>query len=120
MDNKQLFTTMAIKQDFRVDWKQDTKDDFRVDYQTTASTPAPVSAFVADHTSGAHPLTVNFADNSTGVVASYTWDFGDGNTSAEQNPTHVYAAPGTYTVKQTVAGPGGSNTGTRAGYVTVS
>lgn len=43
-------------------------------------------------------LSVNFLDASTGVPSSYLWDFGDGETSTEVNPVHVYAADGTYTV----------------------
>ncbi|MBC7778149.1 MAG: PKD domain-containing protein [Phycisphaerae bacterium] len=48
--------------------------------------------------------TVIFQDQSTadGNITSYNWDFGDGNTSTEQNPTHTYAAPGTYNVCLTI------------------
>lgn len=42
---------------------------------------------------------VTFADNSTGVVESYEWDFGDGTTSSEKNPLKTYSADGNYTVK---------------------
>ncbi|MBC6993338.1 PKD domain-containing protein [Neolewinella lacunae] len=41
--------------------------------------------------------TVRFTNTST-VTFGYRYDFGDGTTSTEANPTHVYAAPGTYTV----------------------
>ncbi len=44
---------------------------------------------------------VTFTDNSP-VASGWQWDFGDGNTSNQQNPTHVYAAPGTYNVQLTV------------------
>ncbi len=37
-----------------------------------------------------------------GKIVSYAWDFGDGETSSEKNPTHAYKTPGTYTVKLTV------------------
>jgi uncharacterized surface protein with fasciclin (FAS1) repeats len=46
-----------------------------------------------------------FRDNSTdedGTIVSWDWDFGDNATSAEQNPTHVFEKPGTYTVSLTV------------------
>ena len=45
----------------------------------------------------ADELAVTFTETS-GIAASVTWDFGDGNTSTELNPTHVYAAPGVYDV----------------------
>ena len=60
-----------------------------------------------------------FADASTGVITSGSWNFGDGGTSTIQNPTHTYTAPGTYTVSVTVSGPGGSDTMTRVDYITV-
>ncbi|MEO1450629.1 MAG: PKD domain-containing protein, partial [Bacteroidota bacterium] len=44
------------------------------------------------------PLTVNFANSSTGVN-SYLWDFGDGNMSTAASPTHTYTVPGLFTVK---------------------
>jgi PKD repeat protein len=45
-------------------------------------------------------LSVEFTDQSTsdGIIGSWVWDFGDGNTSMEQNPTHTYAHSGTYLV----------------------
>ena len=51
--------------------------------------------------------TVTFTDRSTGAVA-WHWDFGDGTTSTEQNPTHVFAGPGRYPVTLTVTGADGS------------
>jgi len=45
---------------------------------------------------------ISFLDNSTGgVIVKWFWNFADGNTSALQNPTHVYDTPGKYTVKLT-------------------
>ena len=45
----------------------------------------------------------NFQDMSMGSDLEYSWDFGDGNTSTEMNPTHTYAEPGTYTVTLSVS-----------------
>ncbi len=49
-------------------------------------------------------LTVEFTDSSTdeGTINEWLWDFGDGTTSTEQNPTHVYAGAGEYVVVLTV------------------
>lgn len=51
---------------------------------------------------------VAFKDESVGNIASWKWDFGDGGTSDEQNPRHVYAKPGNYVVILTVTAPDGS------------
>ena len=40
---------------------------------------------------------MTFTDTSVGATSWY-WDFGDGGTSTDQNPTHTYSEPGTYTV----------------------
>ena len=45
---------------------------------------------------------VSFTDESINVPQTWLWDFGDGNTSEEQNPTHVYQTSGEYTVSLTV------------------
>jgi PKD repeat protein len=47
-------------------------------------------------------LQVDFTDASTGSISTYAWDFGDGNTSNLQNPTHTYGSDGTYIVCLTV------------------
>lgn len=80
----------------------------------------PVADFSADPRSGIPPLSVNFSDQSGGTVGSYSWDFGDGNTSTQQNPAHVYAAAGTYTVRLAVSGPTGSDTLVRPGYISAA
>ena len=48
------------------------------------------------------PLEVSFLSSSSGNIASYEWDFGDGNTSTQQNPTHVYETEGVFSVSLTV------------------
>lgn len=54
--------------------------------------------------------TITFTDGSSdtdGTIASWSWEFGDGATSASRNPTHVYSAAGTFSVKLTVTDNGG-------------
>jgi gliding motility-associated-like protein len=49
---------------------------------------------------------IQFTDQSLdkgNAITAWNWDFGDGNTSEEQNPKHTYSNPGTYTVKLIVA-----------------
>ena len=55
-------------------------------------------------------LTIDFSDISEGTGLSYTWDFGDGSTSTEQNPSYTYTEEGTYTVCLTVENACGTNT----------
>ncbi|MBP7410659.1 MAG: PKD domain-containing protein, partial [Methanoculleus sp.] len=80
---------------------------------------SPSASFRADTRNGTAPLTVRFTDTSAGDIKAWSWRFGDGGTSAEQNPEHTYAAAGTYTVSLTVANDAGENTTARAGYITV-
>jgi len=67
-------------------------------YHTITVLPNTVNAFFnTDVTTGCVPLTVNFTQFSTGAPF-YSWNFGDGNTSTNQSPTHTFTTPGTYTV----------------------
>lgn len=76
----------------------------------TETPPTPPRAqFTADNTSGQVPLTVSFADSSSGEIDSWLWEFGDGATSTEQNPSHTYTTVGNFSVGLTVSGPGGTD-----------
>ena len=59
----------------------------------------------ADVRAGCGPLTVNFSLDPGIDISAYRWDFGDGNTSNEQNPTHTYTQPGLYSVTIAVTTP---------------
>jgi hypothetical protein len=63
---------------------------------------------------------VEFTDQSTNDPTSWSWDFGDEGTSAEQNPTHIYETAGTYTVTLTVSNAGGEGTEIKVDYITVT
>ena len=80
---------------------------------------AALADFTADATHGCAPFTVNFTDLSSGPVLGWLWDFGDGNTSILQNPTHVYTTSDTFTVSLTVSADTCTNTMTRYDYITV-
>ena len=86
----------------------------------TPGTPsAPVADFNGNPVTGTDPLSVQFTDMTNGVATSWIWDFGDGSTSSERNPVHVYSEPGYYTVSMTASGPGGLDTKTRYQYIYV-
>ncbi|WP_292546836.1 PKD domain-containing protein [Methanoregula sp.] len=77
-----------------------------------------VVTFIADQTTGPAPLTVQFTGTSVLTDNSWHWDFGDGTTSTEQNPSHIYNAGGTYTVNLTItSGSGGINTLVKTKYI---
>ena len=76
--------------------------------------------FAVDLTAGVAPLTVHVTDKSSGNPISWNWDFGDGSTSTEQNPSHTYSQAGLYTVKLTATNDQGSDTKTKTDYITVN
>jgi PKD repeat protein len=73
---------------------------------------------------GPAPLDVDFLDVSvttpTGPITAWDWDFGDGGSSTEQNPSHQYPEVGTYTVTLTVDTASGSDTETKEHYIHVT
>jgi PKD repeat protein len=75
----------------------------------TAAPTAPTASFTASPTSGDAPLTVQFTDTSTGNPTSWAWDFGDGSTSTQQNPSTTYSTAGTYTVSMTASNAAGTS-----------
>ncbi len=85
----------------------------------TVQAPPPDAQFTGSPVAGVAPLVVAFANNSTGLITSVVWNFGDGATSSATNPTHTYTNVATFSVSLTAQGPAGTNTLTRPGYITV-
>jgi PKD repeat protein len=79
----------------------------------------PVAEFTSNYVAGACINPVQFTDVSTNAPTSWAWDFGDGQSSTQQNPSHQYAASGTYTVSLTATSANGSDVETKANYVTI-
>ena len=65
---------------------------------------------VADFTSSVSCLTVGFTDLSTNSPNAWRWDFGDGDTSNMQHPTHIYSTFGSYTVTLIATNDNGADT----------
>ena len=81
-----------------------------VSYDNPADEPdlpgaAPTTAF----NNSVDGRTVTF-DNASVNADSYSWDFGDGNTSSDENPTHTYAEDGSYAVVLSATNGNGTNT----------
>ncbi|MFP4664656.1 MAG: C25 family cysteine peptidase, partial [Bacteroidales bacterium] len=89
------------------------------DYTINVISPdvPPVASFTASPLSTCDGI-VDFTDESS-YAESWAWDFGDGNTSTQQNPTHTYTADGTYTAELTVSNAYGTDTHTETNYITV-
>lgn len=66
---------------------------------------SPEASFTLDKRFGVKPHTVQFTDTSLpgdAAISAWAWDFGDEETSTEQNPSHTYDTSGTYAVKLSV------------------
>jgi PKD repeat protein len=89
------------------------------DTSTCIFVQTPLVDFVGNPTYGYPPLTVNFTDLSIDNVNTWEWDFGDGNTSDEQDPVNIYTDPGQYSVRLKITGTGGSDSIVKQDYIEV-
>ncbi|MFK7796255.1 MAG: T9SS type A sorting domain-containing protein [Aureispira sp.] len=99
-------------------WKSDLKDPGNV---------AAVACFEADATNVCMGSPITFTDNSDYTPTGWTWNitpntfnFANSTTANSQNPSVVFTAPGTYTIELVANNATGSDTETKAGYITVS
>ncbi|NLX48302.1 MAG: PKD domain-containing protein [Methanospirillum sp.] len=72
--------------------------------------PPPGASFTAAPVVGGEPFEVGFTDASSGSPDEWLWSFGDGTTSNERDPCHVYPGVGDYAVRLRVANAAGSST----------
>jgi PKD repeat protein len=97
---------------------------FTMDNDTTVQVAfrgvPPTADFSGTPLSGVEPLIVSFTDLSGYDPYSCLWNFGDNGTSSVKNPTHAYLDPGTFTVGLIATNAYGSDTETKANYVTVT
>ncbi|MCC3153094.1 GEVED domain-containing protein [Hymenobacter sp. BT770] len=85
-----------------------------------ANTLPPIIDFTSNYVPGGCVNPIQFTDASQNVPTSWLWDFGDGSTSTAQNPSHQYAATGSYNVSLTATNGFGTASITRPGAVSVS
>ena len=79
----------------------------------------PAADFSVNTTTSCDGVIV-FTDKSTSSPTSWAWDFGDGGTSTDKNPTHTYTASGKYTVKLTATNANGKDDEIKSQYITVN
>ena len=96
-------------------------------YNTSRSNKANTSAppinlnpdFIGTPTQGVAPLVVVFYDQSQGNPTSWYWNFGDGNSSSQQNPAHQYDSTGVYDITLTIVNGSDVKSITKYGFVDV-
>ena len=91
------------------------------DYQLIINqSAATLSAdFTANNVNICLGSSITFSDISTSSPTSWTWDFGDGNSSTLQNPTHTYSSAGTYNVSLTISDGTITDTETKTAFIAV-
>ena len=77
----------------------------------------PVADFNGVPQSGTIPLSVAFTDATTNQPTAWSWIFGDGGVSQEQNPVHIYTGAGTYSVNLTASNKAGSSSKEKPEYI---
>ena len=79
--------------------------------QTVTVYDPPNADFEVSATTGVAGVTAfTFSKSLTDGISGWAWDFGDGGTSGEAQPVHIYQSPGSYTVSLTISGDWGSST----------
>lgn len=81
---------------------------FQIDWSCIQANTPPIADFNITPESSCTGR-IQFTDESLNLPESWAWDFGDGNTSSEENPEHVYQSSGTYTVSLTATNDYGSD-----------
>jgi len=81
--------------------------------------PVPVVSFASNTTCGHAPFPVQFTDTSTNSPTSYTWNFGDGNTSNIKNPSFTYESVGNYSITHSATNTYGTSWFNITNYISV-
>jgi PKD repeat protein len=92
-------------------------EDYTVIINSNPNPPVPI--FIASPTVTCDGV-VCFTDQSLNIPTGWLWNFGDGNTSFQQNPCHTYTVDGVYTVILTATNANGGNVDSIVNYITVN
>ena len=80
----------------------------------------PVANFTADTACLGSPSAFQAVTSGPGTIVQYLWDFGDGGTGNQANPTHLYATAGVYSVKLVIITDKGCNKDTTKSVMVLS
>lgn len=100
-DSEGTFTVQLVATGYNTETSSISKE-------VTIAWPDPVADFSMDKNPASMYDLVTFT-NLSEYAESYSWDFGDGSTSTDENPTHSFSAEGTFSVQLTATGPGGTD-----------
>ncbi len=93
----------------------------RTDYIAVGDMPGPDVDFEGTPLTGEASLLVSFTDLTSGTnVHTWSWDFGDGGSSTDQNPDYTYDTPGTYSVTLTATDDNGTKSHSKQDYIEVT
>lgn len=95
-------------------------DDFKILYNLPEPPSPPTASFTSSATEICAGESISFNDFSTGSPTGWNWDFGDGASSTEQTPQHVYSAAGQYNVTLTVSNSQGSDSQEQPALISVN
>ncbi len=84
-----------------IEWVSNSSSNYtgwEASWSSTVSSSAPIADFSISNITPPLNTLVQFNDLTTNNPGSWNWDFGDGNTSTQQNPSHAYVNSGSYTI----------------------
>ncbi len=96
-----------------------SEEGFTASWQCEFAAAPPISYFMADDSLNCSGV-VNFTNQSVNGPTSYSWDFGDGNSSNLASPSHTYLQNGTYTVSLSTTNSYGNHQIVKSNYITIN
>jgi PKD repeat protein len=117
--NHQFTTPGVYTVSLTVSGPAGSDSETKVDYIEIVEPGSLVADFIGTPTSGDVPLIVSFTDLSSGDTTSWLWNFGDGASSSDPNPTHEYLTPGIFTVSLQISNSEQIDIEEKQDYVTV-
>lgn len=100
-DSENPQVTFTSSGDFNVELRVTCDEGFDVYYFTVNILPTPDASFTVDSYMGCAPYSAQFTNTSTqggGTIEDWYWTFGDGNSSEDENPNHLYNTSGSFSV----------------------